>query len=170
MTPYVAVGFGFEPSVISKPFSIFTPVGDSIVVRRVYRGCVVTVGSQDTLIDLIELDMVAFDAILGMDWLHSCYATLDYRTRKVIFSFQNEPVIEWEGHSLAPRGHFISYLRARKLISKGCLYHLIRVMDSNAESLPLQSVPVVKEFPEFFPNDLPGIPPDREIEFGINVL
>ena len=71
---------------------------------------------------------------------------------------------------MEPRGHFISYLRARKLISKGCMYHLIRVKDSKVGNLPLQSVPVVNEFPEVFPKDLPGIPPDREIDFGIDVL
>ncbi|WMV41180.1 hypothetical protein MTR67_034565, partial [Solanum verrucosum] len=34
----------------------------------------------------------------------------------------------------------------------------------------LESVPVVKHFPEVFPNDLPGIPPEREIDFGIDLL
>ncbi|KAF3631896.1 putative Cysteine/Histidine-rich C1 domain family protein [Capsicum annuum] len=124
----------------------------------------------DAMADLIDLYMVDFDAILGMDWLHSCYATLNCRTQKVTFSFLSEQVIEWEGCSLAPRGNFISYLRARKLISKGCLYHLIWVKDSSAESLPLQSVPVVNEFLEVFPDDLQGIPPDREIDFGIDLL
>ena len=71
---------------------------------------------------------------------------------------------------MEPRGHFISYLKARKLISKGCMYHLIRVKDSKVENLPLHSVPVVNEFPEVFPEDLLGIPPDREIDFGIYVL
>ncbi|PHT49047.1 hypothetical protein CQW23_13255 [Capsicum baccatum] len=76
---------------------------------------------------------------VGMDWLHWCYATLDYRNRKVTFSFLNKPAIECEENYLAPIG------------------------------LP-QSVPVVYEFPEVFPDDLPGIPPDREIYFGIDVL
>ena len=79
-------------------------------------------------------------------------------------------MIEWEGHSLAPRGHFISYLKACKLISKGYLYHLIWVKDSSAKSLRLQSVLVVNKFLEIFPNDLPGIPPDREIDFDIDLL
>lgn len=46
------------------------------------------------MVDLVELDMVDFDVILGMDWLHSCYATLDYKTRKVKFNFPNEPIME----------------------------------------------------------------------------
>ncbi|XP_047256136.1 uncharacterized protein LOC124888892 [Capsicum annuum] len=42
--------------------------------------------------------------------------------------------------------------------------------DSNAESLSLQSVPIVNQFSEVFLDDLPGIPPDREMNFGIDVL
>ena len=71
---------------------------------------------------------------------------------------------------MQPRGHFISYLRARKLISKGCMYHLIQVKDSRFENLSFQSVLVVNEFPKIFTEDLPGIPPDREIDFGIDIL
>ena len=41
-------------------------------------------------------------------------------------------------------------------------------MDS--EIPPIESVPIVNEFLEVFPNELPGIPPKREIDFGINLL
>ncbi|WMV50564.1 hypothetical protein MTR67_043949, partial [Solanum verrucosum] len=34
-----------------------------------------------THVDLVELDMLELDVILGMDWLHSCYASIDFRTR-----------------------------------------------------------------------------------------
>lgn len=64
----------------------------------------VSVGNKETLVDLFELDMVDFDVISGMDWLHSCYTSLDYQTREVVFRFFGEPVIEWEGGSLASRG------------------------------------------------------------------
>src|SRR5687767_8837761 len=56
------------------------------------------------------------------------------------------------------------------MISKGCIYHLVRVRDVKSEVPPLESVPVVNEFPDVFPNDLPGIPPEREIDFGIDLL
>ena len=71
---------------------------------------------------------------------------------------------------MVPKGKFISYLRARKLISKGCIYHLVRVKDDSVESPSLESVPIVNEFPKVFSDDLPGVPPDREIDFGIDVL
>ena len=69
-----------------------------------------------------------------------------------------------------PKGHFYPYLEARKLVSKGCIYHLVRVHDSSVEIPLFQSVPIVREFPEVFPDDLPGIPPEREIDFGIDLI
>ncbi|PBO41484.1 hypothetical protein CKX42_26525, partial [Escherichia coli] len=122
------------------------------------------------MVDLIELDMVDFDVILGMDWLHACYASIDCRTRVVKFQFPNEPVIEWSSSSAVPKGRFISYLKARKLVSKGCIYHLVRVHDSSVEIPYFQSVPIVREFPEVFPDDLPKVPPEREIDFGIDII
>ena len=73
----------------------------------------VSIGSKEIVVDLFELDVVDFDVILEMDWLYLCYASLDCQTRKVFFEFPNESAIKWEGGSLAAKGKFISYLRAR---------------------------------------------------------
>ncbi len=54
----------------------------------------VCVSDREILVDLIELDIVAFDIILGMDWLQSCYATLDCGTHTITFKFLNKLVIE----------------------------------------------------------------------------
>uniref|UniRef100_M1CYN1 Gag-pol protein n=1 Tax=Solanum tuberosum TaxID=4113 RepID=M1CYN1_SOLTU len=69
-----------------------------------------------------------------------------------------------------PKGQFVYFLKARKIISKGSIYHLVRVRDVDSESPTLGSVPVVNEFLKVFPDDLPGSPPAREIDFGIDLL
>ena len=56
------------------------------------------------------------------------------------------------------------------MISKRCLYYIVRVQDLDSWIPAIESVPVVSEFLEVLPNDLPGIPPKREIDFGINLL
>ena len=56
------------------------------------------------------------------------------------------------------------------MIFKGYLYHLVWVKDSIFETPSLESVPMICEYPEVFPEDLPGVPPEREIDFGIDLL
>ena len=36
--------------------------------------------------------------------------------------------------------------------------------------MKIENIPIVSEFPEVFPKDLPGLPPDREIEFSVDLL
>ncbi|XP_075096267.1 uncharacterized protein LOC142174380 [Nicotiana tabacum] len=170
ITPYIAKKFGIEPEKLCEPFKVSTPVGESVIARYIYKGCPVKVCHRLTVADLVELEMLDFDVIMGMDWLESCYAKVGCRTKIVSFEFPGEPVLEWKGDVVAPRGRFISYLKARKMISKGYIYHLVRVKDADAQIPTLQSVPIVNEFPGVFPEDLPGIPPDREIDFGIDLL
>ncbi|XP_070004791.1 uncharacterized protein [Nicotiana sylvestris] len=93
VTPFVSMEFGKEPEQLHKPFLVSTPVGESILATRVYRSFTVTMCGKDTRADLIELGMVDFDVIMGMDWLYSCFAKLDCRTRTMRLEFPNEPAI-----------------------------------------------------------------------------
>ena len=82
--------------------------------------------------------MVDFDVILGMDSLHYFYALVNCRFRIVRVHFLEEPILEWKGSSLAPIGRLVSYLKARNMIFKGYLYHLVRVKDSNSKTPNLE--------------------------------
>ena len=114
--------------------------------------------------------MVDFDVIIGMDWLHSFYASVDCKTRIVPFQFPNKPIFEWKGSILAPMGRFISYLNATEMISMRYLYRIVLCKDYSLETPTLESNPVVCEFLEVFLEDLPGVPPEKEIDFGIDLL
>ena len=64
----------------------------------------------------------------------------------------------------------ISVLETKRLLQKGCESYLAHVVDTFVIEVKLENVPVVCEFPDVFPEDLPGLPSDRELEFGIDVL
>ena len=95
--------------------------------------CLITILDAVTYADLIELTMLEFDIILGLDCLHRCYATIGCRNRVVRFQFPNDIEQEWEGRSSNPTGQIVSHLKANKMLSKGYLYYLVRVDDLEHE-------------------------------------
>ncbi|XP_070017454.1 uncharacterized protein [Nicotiana sylvestris] len=103
ITPFVAGKFGKVPEILSDPFVVSTPIEESITARRVNRGCTVKVCSRQTSVDLVELEMINFDIIMGMYWLASCYATVHCRSKASIFHFLGEPILEWVGNIVTPR-------------------------------------------------------------------
>lgn len=125
-------------------------MGESIRVERVYRACVVSIYHKDTIIDLIDLYMTDFDLIFGIDWLHAYYASVDCRVRTIKFQFLNELVLEWKGDSIAPKGKFIFYLRASKMIDKGCIYHLVRLNLMTLSLLLLSQYRLLMSFEKYF--------------------
>lgn len=56
-------------------------MGYSVVPKRLYMECPVMLPNRVTLVDLVELDMLDFNIILGMDWLDACFDSIDCRTR-----------------------------------------------------------------------------------------
>ena len=66
--------------------------------------------------------------------------------------------------------NLISVVTARKMFRRGCQGYLAVIRDVEADKGVLEKVPVVCEFPNVFLEELPGLPPDREIEFCIDVV
>ena len=61
-------------------------------------------------------------------------------------------------------------MQARRLLRKGCEAFLALVLDSKRGQVDMENIPVVKEFPDVFPEELPGIPPEREVDLSIEVV
>ena len=72
-------------------------MSDFVVSRRVYKGCPISLYNRVTLVDFVKHEMLDFHFILGMDWLHSCFASINCRTRVVKFQFPNEHLFRMDG-------------------------------------------------------------------------
>ncbi|GJT31343.1 putative reverse transcriptase domain-containing protein [Tanacetum coccineum] len=72
------------------------------------------------------------------------------------------------------RLNIISCTKAQKYLLEGCPIFLAQVTMKKAEDKSkekqLEEVPIVQDFPEVFPEDLPGIPPTRQVEFQIDLI
>ena len=79
LTPLVAKKFDILPDILHELFIVSTPVGESVVAKRVYRNCPIMLPNRVSYVDLVELDMLDFYIIFGMDWLHACFSSIDCR-------------------------------------------------------------------------------------------
>ena len=60
-------------------------MGQLLIVQVVFRSCVVSIWGIDTLMDLMLLEIIDFDVILGMDWLASCHTIVDCHLKEIRF-------------------------------------------------------------------------------------
>ena len=61
-------------------------------------------------------------------------------------------------------------MQARRFLRKCCEAFLALVLDSKRGQVNLEDIPMIKEFPDVFPEELPGLPPEREVDLTIEVL
>ncbi|XP_070018241.1 uncharacterized protein [Nicotiana sylvestris] len=171
--PYVSSYFAtylvLPSDSLSAPVYVSTPVGDSIMIDRVHRSCIVVIGGLEARVDLLLLVMVDFDVIFGMDWLSPYHATLDCHAKTVTLALLGVPRLEWRGTPGHSTRSVISYMNARRIVEKGCLAYLAYVRDSSVEVPSMDYVPVICEFSEVFPLDLLGMPSDMDINFCIDL-
>ena len=160
--------FKFEP--MESELCVDTPVGGVIVTNSVCKSCVVKIAYRELLANLTLLEMQDFDIIFGMDWLAAHYAMVYCHRKKVIFQIPSEVEFCFVGSGAYTSPRVISALQARRMMKKGCKGYLATVRDTQQGELKLEDIPIVREFPDVFPEDLSGLPPDREIEFSIDLL
>ncbi|KAL8104588.1 hypothetical protein AgCh_028706 [Apium graveolens] len=108
-----------------------------------------------------------FDVILGMDWLSSNGAQIDCERKKVKIRVQNGNEVVFRGQRQAQK--FLTMLQDKRLLKKGNEAYLAYMMDTKKEVPNIQDIPIVNEFEDVFPENLPGLPPNREIEFSIKL-
>ncbi|XP_070004218.1 uncharacterized protein [Nicotiana sylvestris] len=147
---------------LSVPVYVSMPVGDAIMVDCVYRYCVVVIEGLETSVDLLLLDMVDFDVILGIDWLSPYYTILDCHAKTVTLALTGLPRLEWKGTPGHSPSRVISYAKARRMVEKGCLAYLAHIREFDAEVSSIDLVPIVREFPE---DRINGFDPEPEKTF-----
>jgi hypothetical protein len=125
---------------------ISTP-GGKITSNQMIRSVPIQLGSKVIKTDLVLLDLEGIDIILGTNWMTGHRVLLDICSR----------VIEIDSPYY---GATILYLPQQEYLNS-CVYAIT--------DLKVKDIPVVCEYPDVFPDDLPGMPPDRDIEFIIEL-
>ena len=90
VSPIFALRMEWQPSKILFPLSVATPLSDELEIDIFFPSCPVLVEGRELFADLVLLDVIDFDVILGMDWLARHYTSLDCREKVVIFIIPND--------------------------------------------------------------------------------
>ncbi|XP_073057322.1 uncharacterized protein [Primulina eburnea] len=160
-----------KPTVVPVEFNIVLPSGEEIWTNSMFKACPVLMGSRLLYADLIVITMVAFDVILGMDWLSAYRAVINCVSKTVKFLADDYEKDLFVGVTSSLSIPIISCLQATKLLHKGCVGYLASVLDTRKESrIQLQDIDVLQDYPDVFEEDVPGLPPDREVEFVIDLI
>jgi hypothetical protein len=134
------------PTVLLKAPLLTSPGGDI----KCQLGCSqvrIILSGVEFLADLVVLKSKVIDVILGMDWLSQHHGLISCADKVVHLT--NPDGVQVTCHT---RGHRPD------------------IMVFSMESKSIEDVPVVREYPDVFPEELPGMPPDRDIEFVIELI
>ncbi|GJW21750.1 putative reverse transcriptase domain-containing protein [Tanacetum coccineum] len=134
---------------------------------------------KQNLIHRLLRSLVVLDVITWYDWLAKYY-DVDRLVSEELFRIPYEIrcvlIIRGDNDNCdnGSKLNIISCTKTQKYIEKGCQVYLAQVTSKKAEDKSeerrLEDVPIVREFPEVFPEDLPGLPPARQVEFQIDLV
>ena len=110
-----------------------------------------------------------FGVIFGMDWLAKYQAQIDCPRRKITPKGPNAEKVVHKGKGPRAGVKLISVMKARKLLDKGCKGFLRNVVKTRDAEPSLKDIPVVREFPDVFQEEILEMPPLREVEFCIDL-
>ncbi|GJZ58312.1 putative reverse transcriptase domain-containing protein [Tanacetum coccineum] len=165
------------PTTLDHGYDIELADGRIIWVNTLIQGCTLNFLNHPFNIDLMPIEMGSFDVIIGMDWLSRYHAVIDCAEKIVRIPFGNETLIvrgDGSSNEHGSRLNIISCTKTQKYLLKGCPIFLAHVAtkksEDKSEEKQLEDVPIVRDFPEVFPEDLPGIPPTRQVEFQIDLV
>ncbi|GJR06690.1 putative reverse transcriptase domain-containing protein [Tanacetum coccineum] len=158
------------PSItIDTFYDIEMANGNLVSTNTVIKGCTLTLLNHPFEIDLMPIKLGSFDVIIGMDWLSKYHAKI-LCDEKVVHIPINDETLIIRGDRSKTRLNLISCIKTEKYISRGCQVFMIQVTEKKSDEKRLEDIPVVKEFSDVFPEDLPGLPPVRQVEFQIDLI
>ncbi|GJT70373.1 putative reverse transcriptase domain-containing protein [Tanacetum coccineum] len=161
------------PSTLDHYYDVELADGRIIGLNTILKGCTLNFLNHQFNINLMPVELGSFDAIIGMDWLAKYQAVIVCAEKIVRIPWRNKTlIIHGDGSTQGnvTRLNIISCTKTQKYMEKGFPIFLAHVtakeVEDKSEKKRLEDVPIVQDFPE----DLPGLPPTRQVEFQIDLV
>ncbi|GKD92779.1 putative reverse transcriptase domain-containing protein [Tanacetum coccineum] len=137
------------PSTLNTSYAIELAYGRILETNVILRGCTLGLLGHPFDINLMPIELGSFDVIIDMNWMAKYHAVIVCDEKIVRVPYGDE---------------------TQKYIQKGFLVYLAQVTSKKTKHKRLEDVPIIQEFPEVFRDDLPGLPPARQVEFEVDLV
>ncbi|XP_024989265.1 uncharacterized protein LOC112523826 [Cynara cardunculus var. scolymus] len=158
------------PTTLEDALIIEIANGSQVLVCEIVRDCVLGIEGKEFRVDLIPMAIGGFDVIIGMDWLVENQAEILCSKKVIRISLPDGDTVLIYGEGRKGNVVLLSTAKARKCLAKGCSSFIAFVLDTKLEERRIEDVNVVNEFLDVFPEDLPSLPPIRQVEFQIDLI
>ncbi|KAD5318373.1 hypothetical protein E3N88_18319 [Mikania micrantha] len=143
--------------------------GKVISIKEMLKDCELVMEGQKFKIDLLRIELGGFDVVIGMDWLAMNKVELNCEHKIITIPLTNDKKMVVIGHKVRELPHIISYAKTEKYSRKGNITYLAYVITKKEDAVP-KEIPIVSEYLDVFPEELPGVPPPRQVEFRIDLI
>ena len=159
------IELGLEVETLEEPLYVSSPLGIRARIGMICRGCELEISGTLLTVDLRIMDMSEFNVILGMDWLITYRVVIDCERRRITAYMQDGTCVVFQGdkHDFLP--HTVYESRCQRQLA-GWLASLTL---EDEERLDLDLPRVVCDYVDVFPDELPRLPPQRVVDFGIEL-
>ncbi|XP_006601553.1 uncharacterized protein LOC114391587 [Glycine soja] len=141
---------------------VFTPTDKLVTTSIACLDCSMIINDKTFSVNLICLPLSHLNVVLGMDWLSSNHDLLNYKNKILTFGACAQDIL---GSSSLE----ISRVSEAKKVENVKAF-MVLFSSTTEESLDVRRLPIVYEFPEVFPEDVTELPPERELEFAIDLV
>jgi hypothetical protein len=151
-------------SLLNPPMMVTTATDGGIVANYICENCPITVSSKTYYIDLVCLPMKQLDVILGMDWLSANHVYIRCAKKSIYMPTSNMVERVALSELLKHTYQLVQFICAQ---DKGFYVMLTVTLESDVSP---NDIPIVSEYLDVFPTDITSLPPEREIEFSIDLI
>nr|GEU39435.1 putative reverse transcriptase domain-containing protein [Tanacetum cinerariifolium] len=139
-----------KSSVLRSSLAIEIAIGKMIETNRIVRRYTLVLEGFSFIIDLIPFGHGSFDVIVGIDWLSKHKAAIICHEKVVRMPLGSGKVLQVQGE------------RTRENPKS--------MMSTMVDAQKVEYIPIVRNFPKVFPEDLSGLPPHRQVKFSIDLI
>ena len=161
----VVIELGLEVEALEKPLYVSSPLGIRARIGMIFHGCKLEISGIQLTVDLMVMDMSEFDVILGMDWLTAYRVVIDCERRRVTAYTEESTRVVFQGdkHDILPQTVYESRCHAQL----GGWLAILTLEDD--VRLDLNIPRIVFKYEGVFPDELPGLPLQRVVDFDIEL-